>query len=141
MNRKGARVARPNAMERSEIESVGYRVVGSAIRVHRTLGPGLLESTYQTCLEFELRETGFQVDTEVALPIDYNGRYVEAGYRIDMLVDKRVVIENKAVERLLPIHTAQVLTYLKLSGLRLGFLLNWNVKLMKRGIHRFVVDL
>jgi GxxExxY protein len=141
MNRKGARIGTTTDVERRQIEQIGHHVVGSAIRVHRELGPGLLESTYQACLVSELRETGYWVDTEVVLPIEYKGRYVEAGYRIDLIVDKKVVVENKAVERLLPIHTAQILTYLKLSGVRLGFLLNWNVKLMKRGIHRFVVGL
>ena len=92
--------------ERLQIEQIGYHVVGSAIRVHRELGPGLLESTYQACLVSELQETGYCVDTEVVLPIEYKGRYVEAGYRIDLIVDKKVVVENKAVERLLPIHTA-----------------------------------
>lgn len=141
MNHKGARIAETTATERRKIEHIGYHVVGSALRVHRALGPGLLESTYQACIEFELREAGFRVDTEVVLPINYKGRYVEAGYRIDIIVERKVVVENKAVERLLPIHTAQILTYLKLSDIRLGFLLNWNVKLMKRGIHRFVAGL
>ena len=143
MNLQGERRAKTItiATDRREIEWIGHRVVGSTIGVHRALGPGLLESTYQACLAFELREAGLRVDTEVVLPINYNGRHVEAGYRIDMIVGKEVVIENKAVERLLPIHTAQILTYLKLSGVRLGYLLNWNVKLMKRGIHRFVVGL
>jgi len=141
MNRKGAKVAKTITADRRRIEWIGRHVVGSAIRVHRALGPGLLESTYQACLAYELREAGLRVDTEMVLPINYSGRYVEAGYRIDMIVGKEVVIENKAVERLLPIHTAQILTYLKLSGNRLGYLLNWNVKLMKKGIHRFVVGL
>jgi len=141
MNRKGARMDRATATERRQIEQIGSPTVGSAIRVHRELGPGLLESTYQACLIFEPRETGYRVDAEVVLPIEYKGRYVEAGYRIDLIVERKVVVENKAVERLLPIHTAQILTYLRLSDLKLGFLLNWNVKLMKRGIHRFVVGL
>ena len=92
MNRRVAAVAATTTTERRKIEQIGYHVVGSAIRVHRALGPGLLESTYQACLVFELREAGFHVDTEVVLPIEYNGRYIEAGYRIDIIVEKRVVV-------------------------------------------------
>jgi len=125
--------------ERNRIEEIGKAIVHSAIRVHRSLGPGLRESTYQACLATDLRRARLRVDTEVDLPIDYRGHRVEVGYRIDMLVEGSVVIENKAVERLLPVHTAQVLTYLELSDHWLGYLLNWNVTLMKLGIHRFVV--
>jgi GxxExxY protein len=128
-----------NNKERDRIEAIGRAIVHSAIQVHRDLGPGLLESTYQACMAMELRRAGLRVETEVDLPIDYRGHRVEVGYRIDMLVGRSVVIENKAVERLLPVHTAQILTYLELSGYWLGFLLNWNVTLMKSGIHRFVV--
>jgi GxxExxY protein len=120
-------------------EHIGSMVVDSAIQVHRELGPGLLESTYQACLAMELRRAALRVQTEVKLPVEYKGHRIEVGYRIDMIVEGLVVVENKAVERLLPVHTAQLLTYLELSGIWLGFLLNWNVKLMKRGIHRFVV--
>jgi GxxExxY protein len=139
MNRKGARIGTTTDAERRQIEQIGYQVVGSAIRVHRALGPGLLESAYQACLAMELRNAGLWVETEVNLPIKYKGVEVEVGYRLDMLIGNSVVIENKAVERLLSIHTAQILTYLELSGHRLGYLLNWNVTLMKSGIHRFVV--
>ena len=127
-----------NRSNRDRIESVGKTVVYSAVRVHRQLGPGLLESAYQACLALELRESGLQVYTEVKLPIEYMGRRVEDGYRIDMLVDNLVIVENKTVERVLPIHKAQLLTYLELSGTWLGFLLNWHSRLMKHGIHRFV---
>jgi GxxExxY protein len=105
------------------------------------LGPGLLESTYQACLAMELRDSGMWVETEVGLPLNYKGTRIEVGYRIDMVVDQKVIIENKAVRRLLPVHTAQVLTYLELSGRSLGYLLNWNVRLMKDGIKRFVIGL
>jgi GxxExxY protein len=125
--------------DRFRIERIGSIVVDSAIRVHRALGPGLLESAYQACLSMELRSSGLWVDTEVEIPIEYRGLRVKVGYRIDMLVDHSVVIENKVVEHLLPIHTAQLLTYLELSGRQLGYLLHWNVTLMKSGIHRFVV--
>ena len=124
--------------ERDRLNQTGTAIVQSAIKVHKTLGPGLLESAYQTCLALELRKMGFEVETEVQLPIVYKGCRIHAGYRIDMLVGDSVVIENKAVDRLLPVHTAQILTYLELSGKQLGYLLNWNVRLMKSGIKRFV---
>ena len=139
MNRKDAKTAK-DATER-DIEDVAAAIVDLAIKVHRTLGPGLLESVYQACLEYELERAGLKVRCEVPLPIRYGEVRIEAGYRLDMLVDDMVVIENKTVDRLLPIHAAQLLTYLKLSDRRLGFLLNWNVKLMKNGIKRFVNNL
>ena len=123
------------------IEEVASEIVDSAIKVHRALGPGLLESAYQSCLAYELRKRGLGVACEVKQPIIYDGERIDVGYRIDMLVEDRVVIENKAVESLLPIHQAQLLTYLKLRDYRLGFLLNWNVKLMKHGIKRLVNNL
>jgi len=121
-----------------DIEVVGRHIVSSAVRVHRALGPGLLESAYQRCLEYELRAKDMTVECELLLPIRYETVEIDAGYRIDMLVEKQVIIENKTVEKLLPIHEAQLLTYLKLKDLRLGFLLNWNVALMKHGIKRMV---
>lgn len=121
-----------------EIETIGREIVDGAIKVHRALGPGLLESAYQHCLAYELRERGLQLDTELLLPVRYGRVQVDAGYRIDMLVEELVIVENKAVERLLPIHQAQLLTYLKLRDCRLGYLLNWNVRLMKHGIKRMV---
>ena len=124
-----------------EIEAIATDIVDSAIKVHRTLGLGLLESAYQQCHAYELRQRGRKVLTEVALPLHYEGRHIDAGYRLDMLVEDAVIIENKTVESLLPIHEAQPLTYLKLSGCKIGFLLNWNVKLMKNGIKRVVLDL
>ena len=122
-----------------EIEAVAHEIVDGAIKVHSALGPGWLESTYQACLAQELRLRGVRVETEVALPVEYRGLRIDAGYRIDMLIEDTVVIENKAVDHLLPIHTAQLITYLKLSNHELGFLLNWNVPLMKQGIKRFKV--
>jgi len=122
-----------------EIERVARVIVDSAIRVHRELGPGLLESAYQRCMEFELKALGLDVQCEVPLPIRYRKVEIEVGYRLDMLIGGCVIVENKAVTELRPIHTAQILTYLKLSGHRLGFLLNWNVPLMKQGIKRFVL--
>jgi len=114
------------------------KVIGLAIEVHRQLGPGLLESTYETCLAFELREAGLQIETQTALPVLYKKVQIDAGYRLDVLVEKKLILEIKAVEQLLPIHQAQLLTYLKLSDLRLGLLINFNVKLLKDGIVRLV---
>ena len=124
-----------------DIETTATDIVDSSIKVHRALGPGLLESAYQTCLAFELRKRGRNVMTEVTLPINYDGQHIDAGYRIDMLVDDLVIVENKVVETLLPLHEAQLLTYLKLKDCHLGFLLNWNVKLMRTGIRRIVYNL
>jgi GxxExxY protein len=130
-----------NAAYRDWIESVGSEVVDSAIRVHRALGPGLLESAYQACLGHELESVGLVVEYEVKLPVMYRGIRIDNGYRADMRVERAVIVENKAVERLTSVHTAQILTYLELSGCKLGFLLNWHVKLMKYGINRFVSNL
>ena len=124
-----------------DVEEAGRNIVDAAIKIHRTLGPGLLESAYQKCLAYELDKRGLRVESEVVLPVAYDGQRIDAGYRIDMFVEDCVIVENKAVERLLPIHEAQLLTYLKLQDCRLGFLLNWNVPLMKRGIKRMVDNL
>jgi GxxExxY protein len=123
------------------IEKVGRNIVDAAIKVHRALGPGLLESAYQKCLAYELDKRGLRVECEVVLPVVYDDQRIDAGYRIDMLVEDVVIVENKTVERLLPVHEAQLLTYLKLRDCRLGFLLNWNVPLMKQGIKRMVNNL
>jgi len=124
-----------------DTEDVARMIVDAAIKVHRTLGPGLLESAYQQCLAYELRKRGLKVDCEVALPVIYDGINIDAGYRIDMLIEDMVIIENKTVDHLLPVHTAQLLTYLKLRDCHLGFLLNWNSVLMKTGIKRIVNNL
>ena len=121
-----------------DIEEVASEIVDSAVKVHRELGPGLLESAYQQCLAYELSERGLQVECEVLLPIQYHDMRIDAGYRIDMLVEDCIIVENKAVEKLLPLHEAQLLTYLKLKGCWLGFLINWNVRLIKYGIKRMV---
>ena len=123
------------------IEVVGNKILGAAIKVHRALGPGLLESSYQRCLAYELRSMGLKAESEVLLPVVYGEVKIDAGYRIDMLVEDSVIIENKTVEKLLPIHEAQLLTYLKMKDCRLGYLLNWNVPVMKEGIKRIVNNL
>jgi len=124
-----------------DIEIIASHIVDSAIIVHKALGPGLLESAYQQCLAFELRERGLRVECEIPQPIHYRSVTIDAGYRIDMLIEDAVIIENKTVETILPIHQAQLLTYLKLRDCRLGFLLNWNVPVMKEGIKRMVNNL
>jgi GxxExxY protein len=124
-----------------DIEEIASKIVNNAIKVHSVLGPGLLESAYQKCLAYELGKDGCKVECEVMLPIVYDAIKVDAGYRIDMIVGGSVLIENKTVEKLLPIHDAQLLTYLKLKNCKVGFLLNWNVTRMKNGIKRMVNNL
>ena len=114
------------------------RILGAAIEVHRNLGPGLLESAYRVCLVDELNEAGLRVEREVVLPVKYKGRLVDGAYRADLIVEGAVLVELKAVERLLPIHDAQTLTYLRLGGLRVGLLLNFFNCRLKDGIRRFV---
>ena len=113
-------------------------IVGAAIEVHKALGPGLLESAYEACLAYELRERGLVVRTQVELPIVYKNVRLEPGYRIDALVDEAVVVELKTVTKLLPVHDAQLLTHLRLSHRRLGLLLNFYVPVMRDGIKRIV---
>ena len=122
------------------MEATAHQIVIAAIKVHKALGPGLLESVYQKCLGYELQKLGLKVACELPLPVRYENIVIDMGYRIDMLINECVIIENKTVDKLLPIHQAQLLTYLKLSNLKLGFLLNWNVPLMKHGIKRLICD-
>jgi GxxExxY protein len=121
-----------------DIGVIAEKIVDAAIKVHTALGPGLLESAYQKCVEYELKRDGLKVECEVVLPITYENIKIDAGYRIDMIVDDSVIVENKTVEKLMPIHEAQLLTYLKMKNYKLGFLLNWNVPRMKDGIKRMV---
>ena len=113
--------------------------VNAALQVHKRLGLGLLESVYETCLAHELRKAGLPAERQLQLPLIYDGLAFEAAYRIDLLVDESVIVEVKSVEALAPIHEAQLLTYLKLSGLRLGLLINFNVPLLKHGVRRFAL--
>lgn len=124
-----------------DIEAIAKDVVDCAIKVHKVLGPGLLESAYQYCHTYELKKRGWDVETEVKLPLLYEDQKLDVGYRIDTFINKLVIVENKSVEALLPVHEAQLLTYMKLSGCKIGFLFNWNVALMKHGIKRFVLNL
>jgi GxxExxY protein len=119
-------------------ETVGREIVDAAIKIHRVLGPGLLESAYEHCLAHELGGRGLQTRRQVALPIEFEGLRLEAGYRLDMVVDDLVIVEVKAVEALSRLHEAQILTYLRLSGMRLGYLLNFNAVQMRQGLRRFI---
>ena len=120
----------------AEINQVTGLIIQGAIAVHRVLGPGLLESAYVSCLGYELRGLGLSVETDVPLPVRYKEVVLDRGYRIDMRVNDRVIVELKCVARLAPIHDAQLLTYLKLTGCPIGLLLNFNVVVMKNGIKR-----
>ena len=115
------------------------KIIGCAIRVHKELGPGLLETAYRACLAHELTLNDVKVEVEKSLPIRYRDFALDAGYRIDLLVENRIILELKCVEKLLPVHEAQLLTYLKLSGLHIGLLINFNVKLLAHGIRRFIL--
>jgi GxxExxY protein len=120
---------------------IGEIILGCAIKVHSALGPGLLESTYEICLAYELQKAGLKLDRQVPLPVIYDEVELDAGYRMDLLVADIVVVELKVAEKLLPLHTAQLLSYLKLSKRKLGYLLNFNVVQMRDGIKRVVNNL
>jgi len=122
-----------------EINKITHEILDSAYKVHTALGPGLLESTYKTCLVYELRKKGLKVEVEKPLPLIYEEVLMECGYRIDILVEEAVVIELKNVEAFADVHTAQVLTYLKLSGKKVGLLLNFYTKSLKNGIKRVIL--
>lgn len=125
----------------ADIEAIGKDIVDAAFQIHKQFGPGLLESAYQECHVYELRKRGRIVQAELVLPIEYDGQQFDKGYRIDELVDDLVIVENKAVDEIHPIFMAQLLTYMRLKNIKLGFLINWNVKLMKNGIQRVVLGL
>ena len=124
-----------------EINQVTETIIGAAIEVHRALGPGLLESTYEECLCRELSLRGVPFERQRSLPVEYKGLRLDCGYRLDLLVADTVVVEIKAVESLLPIHEAQLLTYLRLGGWKVGLLINFNVAILKQGIRRRVLGL
>jgi GxxExxY protein len=118
---------------------ISYDIIGASYKVHSALGPGLLESTYELCLEYELLKIGYKVERQKPLPITYDGVILDASYRIDLLVQNSVIVELKSVNEMLPIFNAQLMTYLKLTKLKLGLLLNFNVTDMKKGIIRIVM--
>ena len=120
-------------------DTAAKRCVNAALRVHKSFGPGLLGSVYEHCLVYELTKAGVALERQVILPVLYDGMELKAGYRVDLIVDECLIVQIKAVEALTPLHEAQVLTYLKLSGLRLGLLINFNVLLLKHGVRRFVL--
>jgi GxxExxY protein len=118
--------------------AIGDAILGCAMKVHSSLGSGLLESVYELCLAHELSSSGLRTERQVALPVRYDGIEIEGGFRVDILVEGLVIIEVKAVEKVLPVHKSQLLTYLKLNGCKLGYLLNFNVPHMRDGISRMV---
>ena len=122
-----------------EVEKIGKAVLDAAFKVHTTLGPGLLESVYETTMVYEVRKSDVNVATQVPVPIVYDGQRLESGLRLDMLVEKSVIVELKSVETMNPVYEAQIMTYLRLSSVRLGFLINFNVRHLKDGIKRFVI--
>ena len=122
-----------------KFDKLSSRIIGCAIEVHRNLGPGLLESTYEHCLAYEFNISKIPFKLQHTLPVEYKGVKLDCGYRIDMLVDDKVIVELKSVDNILPIHQAQLLTYMKLSSVRIGLLMNFNVKYMKTGIKRMVL--
>ena len=124
-----------------DLNKMTEAIISSAIAVHRELGPGLLESAYEACLTYELIERGFLAERQKALPITYREVSLDCGYRIDLLVENQVIVELKTVESLAPIHEAQLLSYLKLSGCAVGLLINFNVRVLKNGIRRIVNNL
>lgn len=127
-------------IERENLNRITESIIGAAIEVHRALGPGLLESAYEACLTFELAQRGLKVEQQKPLPVVYREAKLDCGYRLDLLVEEAVIVEVKAVDRLMPIHQAQLLSYLKLSGFKVGLLFNFNVKVLKDGIRRLVND-
>ena len=123
---------------REELNLLSYKVIGLAIEVHRQLGPGLLESAYQACLIYELQKSGIKVEKEIPLPISYKEIKLDQGYRIDLLIEDKLVVELKTVEDFNSVHFAQILTYLKLGNYPLGLLINFNSKILKNNIKRFI---
>lgn len=122
-----------------EFDALSNRVIGCAIEVHKNLGPGLLESTYEQCLAYELRVADIPFKLQFSLPVEYKGTKLDCGYRVDLLVDNSIIVELKSIDRILPIHEAQLLTYMKLADVSIGLLMNFNVKYMKDGIKRMVL--
>ncbi len=122
-----------------KFDSLSNRVIGCAIEMHRELGPGLLESAYEQCLAHELKLGGIQFDRQKNLPVEYKGQKIDCGYRIDLLVEGQLILELKCVDALTSVHQAQLMTYMKLAKIKTGFLINFNVSLLKNGLKRFVL--
>jgi GxxExxY protein len=128
-------------MGKLEENELSHLIIGAALEMHKILGPGLLESVYQVALTYDLRKLGLDVKSQVPMPLVYKGIKQEVGYRLDLLVEDKVIIELKAMEYIAPVHYAQLLTYLRLSDKKLGLLINFNSKYLKEGIHRVVNNL
>jgi GxxExxY protein len=124
--------------ENDRLDEISHRIIGAAIEVHRHLGPGLLESAYQSCLAFELKQLGLKVEEQKPLPVVYKQVKLDCGYRLDMVVEDEIIVEIKAIEKLLPIHDAQLLSYLRLTKKRVGLLMNFHVPVLKNGLKRIV---
>ena len=122
-----------------KFDELSNKVLGCAIEVHRELGPGVLESTYEQCLAYELNRAKIPFQLQVALPVDYKQIRLDCGYRIDLFIDNSLIVEVKSIDQLLKIHEAQILTYMKLTKVRVGLLINFNVELLKKGVRRFVL--
>jgi GxxExxY protein len=138
---KGKRLYAHEAIDQMDINKLSSEIIGAAIEVHRSLGPGLLESAYEECLTHELSLRELSVKRQVPMPVVYKGKKLDCGYRLDMIVENAIILELKSCEKIEPIHKAQLLTYLKLSAFKLGLLLNFNVSVMKDGIVRIVNEL
>ena len=123
-----------------EVNKITEEIIGASIEVHRALGPGLLESAYEECLCYELSQRNIQFVRQYSLPVKYKDVHINCGYRIDLLIESQVVVELKAVERLLPLHDAQLLSYLKSGDWKVGLLINFNVPVLKQGIRRKIID-
>ena len=124
--------------ENDRLDEISHRIIGAAIEVHRHLGPGLLESAYQSCLAFELKQLGLEVEEQKPLPVVYKQVKLDCGYRLDLVVEDEIIVEIKAIEKLLPIHDAQLLSYLRLAKKRAGLLMNFHVPVLKNGLKRIV---
>jgi GxxExxY protein len=124
--------------EKDRLNAITRQIIGAAIEVHRNLGPGLLESAYETCLAYELRKLGLRIEMQKPLPLLYKEVKLDCGYRLDIVVENAVILEIKAVEKLLPIHDAQLLSYLRLTNKRVGLLINFHVSVLKHGVKRIV---
>ncbi len=125
-------------MNEEKLNTITGTIIGAAINVHRALGPGLLESAYEACMVYDLTQAGLKVEQQKPLPIVYQGVSLECGYRLDFMIENEVIVEIKSIEKLLPIHRAQLMSYLKLSDCRVGLLINFNVEVLKKGIQRIV---
>ena len=123
-----------------KMDKLTEKVIGIAIAMHRTLGPGLLESAYEQCLAYDISKAGIQFKRQVELPVRYKEVNIDCGYRVDLLIEDMLIVELKAVGAITPVHQAQILTYLRLSGCKVGLLINFNVKVLKDGIRRLVLD-